>query len=172
MFDDDFNDDFRAEDDFESTAVLDEPYAYVWERVREALDHGFYLETLCLFEAIIRDGLRETVSREGIKLKRPNPGLANLVRKARKAKVTTSVRLENATNLTDPASTGVLACDDLFASIDTWRRRKDALLDQASQLAPDEMMESEAAYVDRSMLVAQEGETLARLTIAWANGQS
>ena len=164
-----FEDEIYGDDHgYADTATLEAPEGFVWARVREALDHGFYLETLSLFECVIRDALLDVLASRNVGLKRKSPGLAHLVRRARKAKVGVSVRIEHHESMTDPMATGVIESRDLLASIDAWRRSRDALLDRVATLTPDAMMEAEAGFVDRAMLVAQEGEKLARLARAWA----
>jgi len=161
---------FESNDDgMAATATATEPYAYAWDRVREALDHGFYLESITICESVICDCLSAFVKSQGVKLNRPYNGLAHLVRKARCTDAPTKVQTEQEPTLTDAGSSGVLGSDNLLSDLDAWRWTRNALLNGVANAVPDFEFETEGEYVDQAMRVAQEGEKLARLVVHWCS---
>jgi len=130
-------------------------YREAFGRIRGAMGHGYYLEAITIEESIISDRLRSYV----VKIGQAPPArrfarepLAALIQRWRSL-VTTAIADAH--------------FDDLQASIDAWRRRRNELIHGMVKSHPGTAPISVDEFLREARETAQEGERLAKSLRNW-----
>jgi hypothetical protein len=128
-------------------------YKEAWDRIRNALKRGFYLEAVTLEESIISDRLISYLKWVGaIKSQNGYPSFRNLINKWKK---------QNSYGMADDE------CSNLQTKVDKWRENRNEVVHGIVKSYPCPVPRSINNFLKMAKCTAQEGAKLARLICNW-----
>lgn len=124
-------------------------YTAAWNRIKSAMEAGYYLESVTLCESIISDRLISHI--QGVSGKSVNEKFVNLIKEWKK--------------VSGSVSSGKYS--DLPAAVDVWRNNRNTVVHGMVKSEPGKPTPSPDSFLEMAKESAEEGCSLAKAVCAW-----
>ena len=131
-------------------------YAFAQERLKKAIDAGFYLEAITLCESMLADRLHSSLARRTKQIVPRNKSFGWLIGAH-----------ESDPSLDKSSSTDGVKVNDIFGVMSAWKGERNELLHGFAKCFPGEAICEPAELMERAKDAAVEGQRLFRLLDNW-----
>jgi hypothetical protein len=126
-------------------------YTAAWDRIKSAMEAGYYLESVALCESIISDRLISHV--QGVSGKKES------------LRTTFKQIIQDWKDVSGPVSWGKYS--DLPSAVDAWRRNRNTVVHGMVKSEPGKPTQSPDSFLEMAKESAEEGRSLAKAVCAW-----